>query len=76
MAGDLETGPIEVAGPVVPSEHPDSSPWVRHPGDAICLLAALLAVLVSGLILDWGSNTAAGLQETSRQCYRCCPRWL
>jgi undecaprenyl-diphosphatase len=67
----MAEAPVAVGGPItidvdgravtVEAETPRS--WVRHPGDVIRLLVALLAVLGSWVVLEWGRRTAEGLQD-------------
>lgn len=54
---------IEIDGQTVETDDPTDNAWVRHPGDVIRLLVALLAVLGSVIILEWGRSTATGLQS-------------
>lgn len=53
---------IEVDGLAVLVDPPPAVAWVRHPGDVIRLIVALLATGLAWVILAWGSGTAGGLQ--------------
>ena len=58
-----DTVDLDVDGQVVEVDPPGPRRWVRHPGDVIRLVVALLATAGAWVVLEWGRRTSEGLQD-------------